>query len=368
MLQTLMGFTRKELSQALRDPRMRGMLFFMPVIQLLMFGFAVSSEIRNIRLAVVSRPGDSYTRRLVDRFDSSKWFRRVNPGAGDAFDWVRSGRAEAVLVAPPDGGDKDSGRSVATYQLLIDATNAERARGVEQYARAVLAAHLRAEDGKGGKASAPPAFQFAVRTLYNPEDDTATYLVPGTLCLMIGLTALTFTGMSMGREREMGTLETLLSAPVAPVEIMLGKTVQYVILGMIQLPIVLAVATLMGVPIRSPLWEIAACTLVFVCTAVSIGFLISSFMKNQQQSMLGTFLILFPMIQLSGVVYPVENMPNAIRWITRIDPMRYFVVIIRHLMLKGGDAGAILPNLAGLVAIGAAAWLWAGHRFRQTLN
>jgi ABC-2 type transport system permease protein len=363
MLQTLMGFTRKELSQALRDPRMRGMLFFMPIIQLLMFGFAVSSEIRNIRLAVVSRPDDSYTRRLVERFDSSKWFTRVNPGAGDAFDWVRSGRAEAVLVAPPDGGDKDSGRGVATYQLLIDATNAERARGVEQYAQAVLAAHLRAEGDR-----APPSFQFSVRTLYNPEDDTATYLVPGTLCLLIGLTALTFTGMSMGREQEMGTLETLLSAPVAPVEIMLGKTVPYVILGMIQLPIVLVVAVLMGVPIRAPLWEIVGCSLVFVCTAVAIGFLISSFMKNQQQSMLGTFLILFPMIQLSGVVYPVENMPSAIRWVTRIDPMRYFVVIIRHLMLKGGDAGAILPNLAGLAAIGAVAWFWAAHRFRQTLN
>jgi ABC-2 type transport system permease protein len=366
MLQTLRGFTRKELSQALRDPRMRGMLFFMPIIQLLMFGFAVSSEIRNIRLAVVSRPDDAYTRRLVERFDSNKWFTRVNPGAGDAFDWVRSGRAEAVLVAPPDGADKESGRGVATYQLLIDATNAERARGVEQYARAVLAEHLAAE--RGAASAQAPSFQFTVRTLYNPEDDTATYLVPGTLCLLIGLTALTFTGMSMSREREMGTLETLLSAPVAPVEIMLGKTVPYVILGMIQLPIVLVVAVLMGVPIRSPLWEIAGCSLVFVCTAVAIGFLISSFMKNQQQSMLGTFLILFPMIQLSGVVYPVENMPNAIRWITRLDPMRYFVVIIRHLMLKGGDMGAILPNLAALAAIGAVSWLWASRRFRQTLN
>jgi ABC-2 type transport system permease protein len=363
MRQTVFGFVRKELSQALRDPRMRGMLLFMPVIQLLMFGFAVSSEIRNIRLAVVSRPGDAYTRKLVERFDSSGWFKRADPGAGDAFDWVRSGRAEAVLIAPPDGGDKDSGRGTATYQLLIDATNAERARGVEQYARAVLAAHLRAQSG-----GAAASFGFKVRTLYNPEEDTATYLVPGTLCLLLGLTGLTFTGMSMAREREMGTLETLLSAPIAPVEIMLGKTVPYVILGMIQLPLVLTVAWLMGVPIRAPLWEIAGGTFVFICTSVSIGFLISSFMKNQQQSMLGTFLILFPMIQLSGVVYPVENMPGAIRWITRLDPMRYFVVVIRHLMLKGGDMGAILPNLAALAAIGVAAWFWAAHRFRQTLN
>jgi ABC-2 type transport system permease protein len=363
MKRTLIGFIRKELSQALRDPRMRGMLLFMPVIQLLMFGFAVSSEFRNIRLAVVSRPDDAYTRRLAERFDSSRWFTRVESGAGDPFELLRAGRAEAVLVAPPGGADKDSGSGVATYQLLIDATNAERARGVEQYARAVLAAHLRAEGGSGA-----PAFQFSVRTLYNPEEDTATYLVPGTLCLLIGLTALTFTGMSMSREREMGTLETLLSAPVAPIEIMLGKTVPYAILGMLQLPVVLAVAWLMGVPIRAPLWEIAACAAVFVCAAVSIGFLISSFMKNQQQSMLGTFLILFPMIQLSGVVYPVENMPGAIRWITRLDPMRYFVVIIRHLMLKGGDPGAILPDVAALAAIGAGAWLWAQRRFHQTLN
>ncbi|MFI5347571.1 MAG: ABC transporter permease, partial [Elusimicrobiota bacterium] len=285
------------------------------------------------------------------------------PGAGDPFDLVRSGRAEAVLIAPPGGGDRDSGRGTATYQLLIDATNAERARGVEQYARAVLAAHLRAEEH-----GVAPGFQFVVRTLYNPAEDTATFLVPGTLCLLLGLTALTFTGMSMAREREVGTLETLLSAPVAPVEILLGKTVPYVILGMIQLPIVLLVSGLMGVPIRAPLWEVVGCCVVFICSAVSIGFLISTFMKNQQQSMLGTFLILFPMIQLSGVIYPVENMPDSIRWITRADPMRYFVVIIRHLMLKGGDGGAILPNLGALAAIGALAWFWAGRRFHQTLN
>jgi ABC-2 type transport system permease protein len=363
---TLRGFVRKELSQALRDPRMRGMLFIMPVLQLLLFGFALSSEIRNIRLAVVSRPDDAFSRRLAERFDSSGWFKRVQPGAGDPFDWVRSGRAEAVLIAPAGGGDKDSGRGSAVYQLLIDATNAERARGVEQYARAVLAAHLRAE--AGGAAAAVPAFSFSVRTLYNPEEDTATFLVPGTLCLLLGLTALTFTGMSMAREREMGTLETLLSAPISPTEIMLGKTVPFVILGMIQLPLVLLVSWLMSVPIRAPLWEIALCAFVFVCSAVSIGFLIASFMKNQQQSMLGTFLILFPMIQLSGVIYPVENMPDAIRWLTRLDPMRYFVVLVRHLMLKGGEAGAVLPNVAALIVIGAIAWFWARYRFHQTLN
>lgn len=364
MNQTLLGFIRKEISQAMRDPRMRGILFVMPVVQLMVFGLALSSEIRGIRLAVSSRPDDALTRRLERRFEESGWFTRVNPGPGDPFDWVRSEKAEAVLVAPPGGADKAAGRGTATYQLLIDATNAERARGIEQYAQAVLAAHLRAERLNPGGAP----FQFSVRTLYNPAGDTAVFMIPGTLCLMLCLVTVVLTSMSMAKEREMGTLETLLAAPVAPWEVLLGKTVPYVMLGMIDLPLVLGVAYLMGVPIRGPLWEIALAAFVFVCTTVSAGFLVSSYAGSQQQAMLGGFLFLFPSIQLSGVIYPIENMPKAIAWIAYLNPLRYFVIVIRHLMLKGGDLGMLLPNLAAMAALGAAALLWAGHRFRQTLN
>jgi len=360
---TVAGFVRKELSQALRDPRMRGMLFIMPVVQLLMFGFALSSEIRNIRLAVVASPDDAFTRELADRFYGGGWFARADPGPGDPFDWVRAGRAEAVLVAPTGGGDKAFGRGSAEYQLLVDATNAERARGVEQYAKSVLAAQLRARGDRGAS-----AVTFSVRTLYNPEDDTATYMVPGTLCLLLCLVTLTLTSMSMTREKELGTLETLLAAPVSPWEVLAGKTVPFAILGLLDVPLVLAVAWAMGVPIRGPLWEIALVAFTFVCTSVSLGFLISSYMKSAQQAQMGTFLLLFPAIQLSGVVYPVENMPKAVQWLTRLDPIRYLVVMIRHLMLKGGDLGLLLPNLAALALIGAAAVLWAGRRFRQTLN
>jgi ABC-2 type transport system permease protein len=361
---TLMGFIRKELTQALRDPRMRGMIFFVPVIQLVIFGYAISSEIRNIRLAVSASPSDRFTARLAERFDSSGWFVRADPGAGDPFDWVRSGRAEAVLVAPTGGADKAVGRGGAVYQLLIDATNAERARGIAGYAQAVLAADLKSERLDPGGAS----FQFSVRTLYNPEGDTATYMIPGTLCLMLCLVTVILTSMSMSSERELGTLETLLAAPIAPWEVLLGKTVPYVILGMLDLPLMLGVSWLMGVPIRGPLWEIALAAFVFVCTTVSVGFLISSYMKSQQQAMFGGFLFLFPSIQLSGVIYPIENMPRLIAWLAYLNPLRYFVVVIRHLMLKGGDVGLLLPDLAAMAALGAAALLWAGHRFRQTLN
>lgn len=360
---TIAGFVRKELSQALRDPRMRGMLLIMPVVQLLMFGYALSSEIRNIRLAMVAAPGDQFSRELADRFYGGRWFVRADPGPGDPFESVRSGKVEAVLVAPVGGGDKALGRGAAEYQLLIDATNAERARGVEQYAQAVLEEQLRAR----GYRDAPPIV-FHTRTLYNPENDTSTYMVPGTLCLLLCLVTLTLTSMSMTREREMGTLETLLAAPVSPWEVLAGKTVPFAILGMCDVPLVLAVAWAMGVPIRGPLWEIFLVALVFVSTSVALGFLISSYTKSAQQAQLGTFLILFPAIQLSGVVYPVENMPYLIKLVTYFDPIRYLVIMIRHLMLKGGDIGLLLPNLLALGSLGAFAVFWAGRRFRQTLN
>ena len=362
---TILGFIRKELVQALRDPRARGMLFIMPVMQLLVFGVALSSEVRNVRLAVVARPGDAFSRRLADRFYASGWFIKVAADeAQDPFDLVRSGRAEAVLVAPPEGAQKAIARGQASYQLLIDSLNSVRARGVETYAQAVLAEHLRDE----GLAEGAPPFRFSTRVLYNPTGDTAIYMIPGTLCLMLCLVTIVLTSMSMAGERERGTLETLLAAPISPWEVLIGKTVPYVILGMIDLPLVLLVASLLGVPVRGPLWLIGLSTLIFVCTTVSAGFLVSSYAKNQQQAMLGGFLFIFPSIQLSGVIFPIENMPKFIAWIGWFNPLRYFVIVIRHLLLKGGDLGAVLPNLAAMAALGAVALFWAGRRFRQTLN
>jgi ABC-2 type transport system permease protein len=228
----------------------------------------------------------------------------------------------------------------------------------------VLAGHLRSERLSPGGAP----FSFSTRTLYNPEGDTATYMIPGTLCLMMCLVTVVLTSMSMSSERERGTLETLLAAPVAPWEVLVGKTVPYAILGMLDLPLMLGVAWLMGVPIRGPLWEIVLAALVFVCSTVSASFLISSYMKSQQQAMFGGFLFLFPAIQLSGVIYPVENMPLLVFWLAHLDPLRYFVVVIRHLMLKGGDVAMLVPNLGAMALLGAIALVWAGRRFHQTLN
>lgn len=361
---TFVGFMRKEFAQTLHDPRMRLILFYIPLLQLVVYGVALSTYTRNIRLAVAAKPSDAFSRRLAQRFYAGGWFVPAEPGRGDPADWVRSGRAEAVLVAPPDGADRDLGREGAQYQLLVDSLNAVRARSVENYARAVLDQALRDE----GFQRARPRLDFVVRTFYNPEGQTPIYLIPGTLCLLLFIATTVLTNMSMGREREQGTIETLFSSPISPWEIVLGKTLPFVALGLLNLPFGLLGARLLGVPIQGPLWLIMLSTAIFLCAAVSVGLLISINARSQQQAVLGGFLYTYPATQLSGVIFPIENMPKSIAWIAYLNPLHYYVDIMRHLMLKGGDFGAVAPRLAAIGAIGAVSIARVILRFRRTLN
>lgn len=360
---TLLGFLRKELAQAMRDPRMRVAIFIIPLVQLTIFGLALSTEVRRVSLAAAVRPDDPAGRRLLERAYASGWFIPARTAGNDPFLWVRSGSAEAVLVMPPRGLTAALLKGDARVQALIDAANATRARGIDTYLRAVLAETVRV--GRGP----PPAFRFSARLLYNPEMQTSLFLVPGVMCLILGISTLILTSMAMARERELGTFETLISAPVAPWEIVLGKTFPYFLIGMAEVPLVLSVAYFFfGVPLRGPLWQLALGSAVFVACQVAVGFLVSSVARSQQQAMMGGFIVLFPGIQLSGIIFPVENMPAAIAWVGYLNPFFYFVHLNRQVMLRGGDLGVFLKNLLPLTALGFAAAAVALWRFRRTLD
>lgn len=361
---TFGGFMRKEFAQTLHDKRMRLILFYIPLLQLVVYGVALSTYTQNIRLAVAAKPSDAFTRHLAQRLYAGGWFVPIEPGAGDPGDWVRSGKAEAVLVAPPDGADRDLGRGQAQYQLLVDSLNAVRARSIETYASAVVNQAVRDEGFQHGR----PRLDFVLRTFYNPEGRTPIFLIPGTLCLLLFIATTVLTNMSMSRERERGTIETLFSAPVAPWEIVAGKTLPFVALGLLNLPFGLLGARLLGVPVHGPLWLIMLSTFVFLCAAVSVGLLISLNAKNQQQAVLGGFLYTYPATQLSGVIFPIENMPRSIAWVAYLNPLHYYVDIMRHLMLKGGDLNAVIPRLAAITVIGCISMVPVMRRFRQTLN
>ncbi len=342
---TLKAFIRKELVQTLRDVRMRALLFGAPIIQLTVFGLALSTEIRNVKLAVFRQPADEAARRLEADFYSSGWFKPAGFEAGEApFELIASGRADAVLIAPPEGLGRAAGRGEGRLQLLLDASNVTKARVVESYARTITAAAAR-EYGP----QAPPPFSFEVRVLYNPAMESSLFLVPGVMGMLICLVTIILTAMSLTRERELGTFETIVSAPLSNTEILLGKTLPFVLLGLVVFTLVLTAAHLVfGVPVRGPLWQLFAAAFVFVITTVSVGTSISTLAKNQQQAMLGGFMFLFPAILMSGIMYPVENMPPAVIAAAYLDPLMYFMRLLRSIMLKGGDLHVFWTNVGVL--------------------
>jgi len=363
-MNTTGAFIRKELTQAVRDKRMRLVLFLLPILQLTIFGFAISTEVRNIRLGTDFEPNDFLARQTVERFFSSGWFVPADGEGLEPFERIRAGFADAVLVAPRGGLARAAQRaaggpsSLPAVQLLVDASNAFRARSVERYAQSILS-----------RQAGPGPIVLDVRVLYNPALESSVFMVPGVMSMILCLITIILTSMSLAREREMGTLETIIAAPVSDWEILLGKTVPYVLLGMVDALLIGAAAVVIfGVPMKGSWAVLFFSAFVFVCTTVSAGTLISTLAANQQQALMGAFMFLFPAVLMSGLMFPVESMPALIRLAAYANPLKYFVALLRNVMLKGGDARVVGTNLAALAAMAAfTVWLSA-RRFQRTLN
>ncbi len=364
----ILGFIKKELTQALRDPRMAILIFVAPLIQLTIFGIAISSDVKNIKLAVACRPNDQLCLRVQEHALASGWFIPVDaplPADGDYAALLRGKTAEAVLVAPQQGLRREMERGNCDIQLLIDATNATRARQVENYVKIIVADVLADKNAP----RRPPPVKLDLRVLYNPALESSIFMVPGVMAMLLCLITVIVTSMSIAKERETGTFETLISAPVTPGEILAGKTIPYVLLGILEIPIIMAAAIfIFGVPVRGPILQLGAAGIVFVCTTVMTGVLISTFARNQQQAMMGGFMFLFPAILLSGIMFPVENMPFGFRLLAYIDPLTYFARLLRNIMLKGGDWGVFWKNTGALAALFCAIASISVARFKARLN
>lgn len=364
MNRTLIGFIKKEFRQVLRDKRMRLILFVLPVIQLTLFGVAISTEIRNVRLGLAAAPGDTVAFDIYRRALGSGWFQPASRPNEDPFALLQSGRADAVLVAPAGGLTAALAHPPAQMQVLIDATNVTKANAVERYVQQVLQETLR-EDGLAKPAG---GVRLDVRLLYNPSMRSAIYMVPGVMSMIVCVLTILLTAMALAREKELGTFETLVAAPIKTWELMAGKTLPYFVLGMLDIPLILAVAVgVFGVPIRGPLSALFFAAVGFIAATVSIGMLISTVARNQQQAMMGGFIFLFPAILLSGIMFPVDNMPLALKAFVYVNPLTYFAALLRNIMLKGGSTDVIVTYTGILFVIAAAMLMLATARFRRTL-
>jgi ABC-2 type transport system permease protein len=343
---------------------MRVVIFLMPMIQMTIFGFAISTEVRGIRLAVQRAPSDELAAEIERRSFASTWFVPATVTGNDAFQWVQAGQADVVLVVPPNGLTRAFARGEGQVQILLDATNVVRAQSSENYIKSIIA-RVAAE-----RIEAPPSpLSFDIRILYNPSMVSSVFMVPGVMSLILCVVTVLLTSMSIARELEIGTMETIISAPVSKTEVLLGKTIPYVVLGMLDMPLVIAAAVfLFDVPMRGQLPELAAAGFVFIVSTVSIGTLISAFAKTQQQAMMGGFIFLFIATLLSGFMFPIDNLPAPLLVVTWLNPLTYFVDLLRNIMLKGGEPTVFWTNLAVLAGLGSVAGALAYRRFRSTLQ
>lgn len=359
---TIRGFIKKEFSQILRDTKMRIVLFILPVIQMVVFAIAISTEVRNIKIGFQYSVSDREFVQVIDHIEKSGWFKIVPLKYGDDIALkMKNGEIDAVLFAPLDKSSKDLERGKKGYQLIIDGTNLIRAQSVERYINTILSSKI--------IGPVTPPLSLSIRTLYNPEMRSPFFLIPGTMAMIVGLITVLLTSMSLSREKEMGTLEMILVSPISSIELILGKTIPFLILGIINAITILFFAiVIFRVPMNGSYFLLGLSVFAFVFSTVNVGTFISTFAKNQQQAMLGGFIFLFVANLLAGIMFPIDNMPTIMKWMVNINPLKFYVEILRGLMLKDASSEFILQNILALFSIGVTFAFFSYRRMQEYLS
>ena len=334
-MRTFRGFVVKEFRHIFRDRRTLVILFGMPVVQLVLFGYAIRNEINDVKMAVVDRSRDEVTRALVDRMDATPLFEVVEVASLDEVEAeFRRGKIRQAVVFEPDFGRRLEREGLADLQVITDATDPNVANTVLAYTSAIVAAY-QGESATGG--SRGVRIVPEVRMRFNPELRSVVLFVPGLIALILMLVCALMTSITITREKETGTMEVLLVSPLRPTQIIVGKVLPYLALSMVNVFTVLVVARLVfAVPIRGSLALLVAECLLFTVCALSLGILISTRTSSQQVAMMIALAgLLMPTVLLSGFIFPVSSMPAPLQIVSHIVPAKWFLIVIRGLMIKG---------------------------------
>lgn len=371
----------KELLQAIRDPRMRFLIIFPPLLQLVAFGYAANLDLKNIPTALYDESRTSVSRDLIFRFSSSGYF-SITEHVESPRELTRlmdQRKVKAAIHFKPDlAGRIKSGRT-GQVQIVVAGTDSNTASLVQAYSSQIIEGYNR--DRLKERMEMNPALAIVlpsgargivkprIRIWYNPSLSSRIFYVPGIIAMIIMLVTLTLTSMAIVREKEIGTMEQIMVTPIRPVEFILGKTVPFAIIGFFQVALVTTVGVFwFGVPLRGSLWCLMLGLFIYLLSCLSLGLLVSTAARNQQQSLLITFLILFPAVLLSGFIFPIANMPFIVQLVTYVNPLRYFLVIIRGIFLKGVGLEILWPQFAALLAIGLMVMVLAVRRVGKTLD
>lgn len=359
------SFVRKETLHIFRDPRTMLIALLMPVVQILLFGFALSTEVNNVDVAVVAPHRSETVRQAVERMAANPNFTFTGYiPSGEIDRTLRSGRAYAVAVFAGDFdrrmADLEAGRpgAGAALQLVMDASNTNTAQAGAAYLRSVLLGDAAGGDG------------VEARLLYNPRMKSAYNFVPGIMGLIFILICAIMTSVSIVREKETGTMEVLLVSPVRPIRIVFAKMIPYFVLSCLNLASILLLARfVLGVPMSGGIVGIVGLSLLYIVLALALGLFISTVARTQVTALLvSAMLMLMPMIMLSGMVFPIGNMPAPLRWLSCIVPARWYIAAIRRLMIEGLPFTAVLREFAILAAMTAGLIAVALRKFNDKLE
>lgn len=367
----LFTLIRKEALQMRRDRITFAMMLGVPLMQLMLFGFAINNDPKGLPAALVAPTQDRYSRALVSALELTGYYRFTHPQvtAAEAERLIATGEVSFVVTVPSDFGRKVMRGEHPQILIEADATDPAVASGAIGTLGTVAAQALLRESGIEAEANAAQNLEVVVHRRYNPEGLTQYNIVPGLLGVILQMTMVMMTAMALTREIERGTMENLLSMPVTPIEVMLGKVLPFFIVGAVQVSVVLIAAkTIFGVPFVGSLWLLMLGVLVFVMALVVLGYVFSTLARTQMQAMQLTFFYFLPSILLSGFMFPFRGMPAWAQWIGETLPLTHFLRLIRGVMLKGATLADIAQPLLALTGFAVFFSLLALSRFRQTLD
>jgi ABC-2 type transport system permease protein len=376
MRSRLLPIIRKEFIHIIRDPRTLVVMFVMPLMQLILLGYAATSDVRNIPLAVFDQDRSPQSRHLIESFVQSGQFSvaRLAGSEQELARLVDAGTVRAGLIVPPSYAEDLIGGRGGQAAFVLDGSDPSVASSALSSARLIgqveaTTIQQQALARRGGALALAPAMEVRTRVWYNPDMVSAVFMVPGLIGLLLQMQATLLTASAIVRERERGTIEQLIVTPIRPVELVVGKILPYAVMALLITVEVLVIGTLwFGVPIKGSVPLLLGISCLFLLSNLGIGLFISTVTQTQQEAFLLTFLTLLPSVFLSGYIFPIAAMPRFLQLVSGLIPLTYFLVVVRGVVIKGVGVPALGPQIVALAIFGAALVALASARFRKRLD
>lgn len=363
---------KKEFIQIRRDKRLLPLLIVMPLVQLVLFGYVFSTDVRNISTVIVDQAATAESREIASKLESAGYFvvEGYAGGRDEAQQMLENGRARVAVIIPETYSRALARGDTAVIEVIVDGSDPNTGGTAVSYvSRIIQAMNLKIKIKQTGGMSQPLPIDARIRALYNPELKSVNFMIPGLIAMLLMLVTTLLSSASIVREKERGTMEHLMVMPVRRWQLILGKLLPFVVFGFFDILLITVVGTLwFKVPFRGNLILLYALATIFIFTTLGLGLFVSTTARTQQQAMMTAYFIALPTMILSGLIFPIENMPPAIQALTYLFPLRYFLVIVRSIFLKGSGLAELWPQVVMLVGYGVVVFSLSVWRFQKKLS